>query len=170
MNPDTTSVIRDIFVMVAAGAFAVLCLTIVALIIKLYRPLRDAAHNGARTAENLSVITGNLAGVSEEAASNIAQTARNAVEISEKLKEGGEELPGAVRAAGDAAKGVGEAASAVSRIADMVSRLTELGMTGGSSNPVSSLLRFVRSMFGGNRRSDDSGAQQGTQPKDPIRL
>ena len=161
MDSNTTSAIRDIFVILAAGAFAALCLAIVVLIIKLYRPLRDTAHNGAKTAENLSVITGNLASVSEETANNLARTSRNAVDITENLKEGSEDLSGAIRSAREAASSAAEAASTAARVAESVSRLTSLGLTSGASSPVTSLLRFVRSMFGGSRRSDDGGVQQG---------
>ena len=161
MDPNTTSAIRDIFVILAAGAFAALCLAVVLLIVKLYRPIRDTAYNAAKTTENLSVITGNLAAVSEETASNIAQTSRNAVSITENLKEGSEELSGTVRTASEAAKSVAEAASTAAKVADSVSRLTSLGLTGGTSSGVGSLLRLVRGMFGGGRRSDDSGVQQG---------
>ena len=161
MDPNTTSAIRDIFVILAAGALAALCLTIVVLIIKLYRPLRDSVHNGAKTAENLSLITGNLANVSEETASNLLQTSRNAVNITENLQAGSEDLSGAIRTAREAAKSASEAASTAARVAESVSRLTSLGLTGGPAAPVTSLLRFVRSMFGNSRRGDDSGVQQG---------
>ena len=160
MDPNTTSAIRDIFVMMAAGVFAVLCLTIVVLLLKLYRPLRDAAHGGAKTAENLSVITGNLAAVSEETANNVAQTARNTVAITENLKESSEDLSGAIKTAREAARSASEAASTAARVAESVSRLTSLGLTGGAAAPVTSLLRFVRSMFGNSRRSDDGGGVQ----------
>ena len=40
MDPNTTSAIRDIFVMIAAGVFAVLCVVIILVFAKLYRPLR----------------------------------------------------------------------------------------------------------------------------------
>jgi methyl-accepting chemotaxis protein len=161
MDPNTTSAIRDIFVMLAAGAFAVLCLTFGVLIIKLYRPLRDAVNNGAKTAESLSLITGNLASVSEETASNIVHTSRNAVSITDNLKEGSEEIPSVVRSAGEAAKSASAAAGTVATVADSVRRLTSLGLTGGASAPVGSLLRLVRNMFGSSRRSDDGGVQQG---------
>ena len=94
MDPNAASAIRDIFVILAAGVFSALCLTIIVLIIKLYRPIRDTVYNSSKTTENLRVITGNLVGVSEETANNIAQASRNAVSISENLKEGNEELPG----------------------------------------------------------------------------
>ena len=160
MDPNTTSAIRDIFVMLAAGLFAALCLTIIVLVIKLYRPIRDTVYNSAKTTENLRVITGNLAGVSEETADNIAQTSRNAVSISENLKEGSEELPDTARIVGEAAKSVAETASTAAKVADSVSRLASLGLTGGASSGVVSLLRLARSMLGGSRRSDDGGVQQ----------
>lgn len=161
MDPNTTSAIRDIFLILAAGAFAILCLTVVVLIIKLYRPLRDAVSHGAKTAENASVITANLSSVSEETANNLAQTSRNAVVITDNLKESSEDLSGAIKSARETAKSASEAASTAARVAESVSRLTSLGLTGGASAPVTSLLRFVRSMFGTGRRSDDSGVQQG---------
>ena len=160
MDPNTTSAIRDIFVMLAAGVFAALCLTIAVLLLKLYRPLRDAAHSGAKTAENLTVITGNLATVSEETANNVAQTSRNTVAITENLKESSEDLSGAIKTAREAARSASEAATTAAKVAESVSRLTSLGLTGGTATPVGSLLRFVRSMFGNNRRSDDGGGVQ----------
>ena len=161
MDPNTTSAIRDIFVIVAAGAFSVLCLALVFLIAKLYRPLRDSIHHASDTARNLSVITTNVAAVSEETAANIAQTSRNAVTITESLKEGSDELSGVVRTAGEAATSVSEAASNVSQIAETVSRFTSVGVSGGGSAGVGSLLRLARTLFGGSRRSDDTGAQRG---------
>lgn len=162
MDPNTTSAIRDIFVILAAGAVTGLCLTVVLLLVKLYRPLRDAVYNAAKTTENVNSITGNLSSISEETASNIVQTSRNVVTITNNLKEGSEEVPSVVRHADEAAKSASEAAGTVATVADSVSRLTSLGLTGGASAPVTSLLRLVRSMFGGGgRRSDDSGVQQG---------
>ena len=162
MDPNTTSAIRDIFVMVAAGGFSVLCMVLVFLIARLYGPLRDSIHHVSDTARNLSVITTNVAAVSEETAANIAQTSRNAVTITESLKEGSDELSGVVRTAGEAAKSVSEAASNVSSISETVSRLTSVGVSGESSAGVGSLLRLARTILGGGRRrSEDSAGQRG---------
>ena len=159
MDPNTTSAIRDIFLMVAAGVFSVLCVVIIVLAARLYRPLRDSARFASITAENLSRISGDLASVSEETANNIAETARNAARATENLKEGSEEVPGAVRNVGEAAKNVSSAAEGVSSIADTVSRFATLGVTGGGTSGVGSMLRLLRSILGGGRRSDDGGAQ-----------
>lgn len=161
MDPNTTSAIRDIFVMIAAGVFAVLCVVIILVFAKLYRPLRETAHNASRTSANLSRISGDLASISEETANNIAQTSRNAVSVSENLKEGSEELSGVVRTVGETAKSVSSAADNVSSIAETVSRFTTLGVTGGGTSGVGSMLRLLRNIFGGGRRSDDGGVQQG---------
>lgn len=161
MNPDTTSAIRDIFLMLAAGVFAALCLAIIAVIAKLYRPLRETAHNSARTAENLSRITGDIASVSEETAGNIAQTARNAVEISENLKAVTADLPNVVQSVGEAANSLASVSDTATRITRFVSRFTPDETDSGASSPgVGSLLHLVRGLFGGRRRGDDSGAQQ----------
>ncbi len=159
MDPNTTSAIRDIFIIVAAGVFAVLCITITVIVSRLYRPLHDAIRSASRAAANLEKISGDIGAVSEDTAKNIAETSRNAVTISESLKEGSEELSGVVRTAGEAAKSVSEAASNVSSIAETVSRFTSVGVSGGGSSGVGSMLRLVRNIFGGStRRSEDSSA------------
>ena len=161
MEPNTTSAIRDIFVIVAAGVFAALCLVLMALALKLYRPLRDAARNSAEATGNLRKISGDLAGVSEETANNILITSRNAVNITDNLKQGSEEVPGVVHAAGEAARSAAEAAGTGATIAENVMRITSLGLTGGASSPVGAMLRFVRSMFGGRRGSEEGGIHDG---------
>ena len=160
MDPDVTSAIRDIFVMVVAGVFSALGLVLIIVIVKLYRPLRDTVHNAAKATEDMSGIAGHVVGVSEETAQNILQTSRNAVEISQGLKEGSEELPGTVRSAGEAAGNVAAAASTVGAIAETISRFSSLGVTGGGPSGVGGMLRLLRTLFGGGRKSDDSGVQQ----------
>ena len=140
MNPDTTAVIRDIFLIVAAGLLAVLCLVLIVVIAKLYRPL--------------------IAGVSGETAGNIAQTSRNLVDITEKAKEGTEELSTVIHSARQASDSIAAAASTASRIAEMVSRLIpQASADGGGVSSIGSILRLVRGMFGGRRR-DSGGTQQ----------
>ena len=162
MDPNTTSAVRDIFVIVAAGAFSALCVTVIVLAAKLYRPLRDSAQNAATTTENLSKASGHLAAISEETAANVAQTSRNAVVITENLKEGSEELTGTVQTAREAADKISAVAGTVGTIADTVSGLSSMGVSGGgsSSSGVGSLLRLFRTIVGGSRRAD-GGAQQG---------
>ena len=164
MDPTTTtSAVRDIFIIVAAGAFAALCITAVVLVLKLYRPIRDSVYNVSRATENLGQVSSDFAGVSEETASNIAQTSRNAVTISENLREGSEDLSSTVRTAKEAANNVAAAASTVGTIAETVSRFSSLGVSGGGGTAgVGTLLRLLRTMFGGGRRGDDGGVQQGT--------
>ena len=158
MNPDTTSVIRDIFLMLAAGVFTALCVTLIVVVLKLYRPLRETAQNSAKTAENLSRITGNIAAVSEETSGNIAQTSRNLVDITEKAKEGTEELSTVVHSVNQAAQNLAAAASTAARVAEIVSGWAQQGTAGGaSSSGIGSLLRFVRSLFVGRRGSGDGG-------------
>ena len=160
MNPDTTAVIRDIFLIVAAGLLAVLCLVLIVVIAKLYRPLRETIHSSANAAENLSRITGDIAGVSGETAGNIAQTSRNLVDITEKAKEGTEELSTVIHSARQASDSIAAAASTASRIAEMVSRLIpQAPADGGGVSGIGSILRLVRGMFGGRRR-DSGGTQQ----------
>ncbi len=161
MDPNTTSAIRDIFVILAAGVFTALCVTIIVLLVRLYRPLRDAAYAGAKTAENMSAITGNLEIVSEETANNVAQTSRNLASLTENLKEGSEDLSAAIKTAGEAAKNASEASAAAARVAESVSRFTSPGPAGGTSTSAASLMRLVRSVFGNSRRRDDGGVQQG---------
>ena len=160
MDPNTTAAVRDIFVIVAAGAFAVLCITVVAVVFKLYRPLRETVANVARTSENLSQITTDLSAVSEETSGNVAETSRNAVIISENLKQGSEDLSNTVRTAGGTAKSVGAAADSVKEIADIVGRMGSMGIAGGGTSGVAPLLRIVRGLFGGSRRKNDGGVQQ----------
>ena len=158
MNPDTTSVIRDIFLMLAAGAFTALCVTLIVVVLKLYRPLRETAQNSAKTSENLNHITGDLAAISEETANNIAQTSRNLVDITEKAKRGTEELSIFVHAANQASQSVAAAASTAARVAEIVSGWAQQGTAGGaSSSGIGSLLRFVRSLFVGRRGSGNGG-------------
>lgn len=162
MDPNTTSAIRDIFMMLAAGVFAALCLVIIIVIAKLYRPLRETLGNSANTAGNLSRITGDIASVSEETAGNIAQTSRNLVDITEKAKEGTEELSTVIHSARQASNSIAAAAATASRVAEMVSRLIpEASTDGGGVSGIGAILRLVRGMFGGRRRDDDgSGGQQ----------
>ncbi len=159
MDPDVTSVIRDIFVIVAAGVFALLCLAVLLVFIKLYRPLRETTHNAARATENIGAVAEDLAAVSAETAKNVLETSRNAVAISERLKEGSEDLPSTVRTAREAANKVSDLANSAKGIVDMVTRVGSLGITGGGPSGVGTLLRIVRGLFGGGRKSDD-GAQQ----------
>ena len=164
MDPNITSAVRDIFFIIAAGAFAALCLAVIVIAVKLYRPLRDTAHNVAKATENLNRISSDFAAVSEETASNVAQTSRNAVAISENLKEGSKEISGTVLTAREAANKVAAAAGSVSTIAETVSRFSSLGVSGGGSSPgpgVGTLLRLLRTVLGGPKRGDDSGVQQG---------
>ena len=162
MDPNITSAVRDIFVIVAAGAFTVLCLIAVFVVVRLYRPLRESAKSASAAADSLRRVTTDLAAVSEETAMNIAQTARNAVTISQNLKEGSEDLNVTVRTATEAASNVAEAASSVGMIADTVMRFSSLGVSGGgTSSGVGTLLRLLRNVFGGGRRSDDGGPQPG---------
>ena len=157
-GPNTTAAVRDIFVIVAAVAFTTLCLTVVFLVVKLYRPVRDSVHSASTATENISRISGDIAEVSGETASNIAQVSRNAVTISENLKEGSEDLSSTVRTAREAANNVAAAASTAKEIADTVSRVGSLGITGGGASGVGSLLRIVRGLFGPTRRAEDGGA------------
>ena len=165
MESSTIATVRDIFVIVAAGVLAAAGITAIVLVIKLFKPLREIVENTAVSSRNLRKLSGDLTAVSEETAGNVAQTSRNAVTISENLKESSEELPEAVRNARDAAGKVAEAASQVGTIAGTVSRFSSLGVSGGSGSSsgsgVGTLLRMLRTMFGGGRRGDDSGAQQG---------
>ena len=162
MNPDTTAVIRDIFVIVAAGAFAALCLALVVLAVKLYRPLRQVADNTADTTGNLSRITGDIAKVSGETAGNVADTARNAVDVSENLKAGTAGLPDVVQSVGKAADGIASVSDTATRIFRLASRGGAEGKSEGTPAPgVGFLLHLVRGLFGGTRRrGDDTGSQQ----------
>lgn len=159
MNPDTTSIIRDISLIAAAGLFAALCLTLIALAVKLYRPLRDTAQNAAKTAENLNQATSDIAAISNETAADLAQTSRNLVIITEKAKDSADEMSAVVHNAGMAAQSIAAAAHTIARIAEMVSQWTRQGTAPGPSSSGGTLLRFLRSMFVGRRRSD--GGQEG---------
>ena len=156
MDPNITSAVRDIFLIVAAAAFATLCATIVVLVLKLYRPLRDAVQNGARTAENLNRVSTDVAHVSGETTNNILQSSRNAVTISENLKDGSKDLSDTIQTAKEAANNVAAAAGTVGTIAENVSRFSSLGVSGGGgSSGVGTLLRLLRGVFGGGRRGED---------------
>ena len=172
MDPNTTSAIRDIFVMLAAGVFSALCLAILVVIIKLYGPLRDSLHNAVRTSGNLSVITGDVAGISEETASNIAQTARNAVEISENVKVGTSDLSGVVQSVGQAARGVASAATTVSRIGRFLGRFTpddsdsaDSSTSQSSGLGSSALSRILRGFLGDRRTSRSASASREQKPQ-----
>ena len=162
MDPNTTSAIRDIFVIVAAGAFTTVCLTVVFLVVKFYRPIRDSIHNASEATENVSRISADVAGVSGETAANIAQVSRNAVTISENLKESSEDLSSTIHTAREAANNVAAAASTAKDMADTISRVGTLGISAGGGSGVGTLLRVVRGLFGASRRSEDGGAQQET--------
>ena len=165
MESNTIAAVRDIFVMVAAGVLSAVGITAIAIVLKLYRPLRETVHNAAATSRNLRQVSGDFAAVSEETAANISQTSRNALTISENLKEGSSGLSETARTAGEAAKNVAAAANTVGTIAESVSRLSFLGGSGGgsSSGPgVGTMLRLLRTVLGGSsRRGDERGAQQG---------
>ena len=160
MDSNTTSVIRDIFLIVAAGLLSVLCLLLIAVILKLYRPVKETVHNSAKATENLSRVAGDLASASEETANNLAQTSRNLVHITEKARDGSEELTTAIHSVGEAAKNVGSAAATATRVAEMIGRLIPQGAGGGASSGVGSLLRMVRSLFGSQRSGDERGTGQ----------
>lgn len=164
MNPDTTSIIRDIFLIAAAGLFAALCLILIALAVKLYRPLRDTARNAAKTAENLNQATSDIAAISNETAADLAQTSRNLVIITEKAKDSADEMSAVVHNAGMAAQSIAAAAHTIARIAEMVSQWTRQGTAAGSSSPsgIGALLRFLRSMFVDRRSNDNTGAGRRT--------
>lgn len=157
MNPDTTAVIRDIFLIVAAGLLAVLCLVLIVVIAKLYRPIRETVRNSHGATENLGKITTDFSRVSQETSENIAQTSRNLVNITEKAQETTEELAPAVHAIGEAASSIGSAAATATRVAEMIGRLIPQG-TGAPTSGVGSLLRMVRGLFSSPRREGDRGA------------
>ncbi len=164
MESSAIAAIRDIFVIVAAGVLAAIGITAIVLVIRLFRPLHETVENAVVSSRNLRKVSGDLAAISEETARNLAQTARNAAVVSENLKEGSEDLSETVQSAREAAKNVAEAASAVGNIAETVSRFSSLGLTGGGSSSgsgVGTILRLLRTVFGGGRRGDDSGVQQG---------
>ena len=158
MNPDTTSAIRDIFIIVAAGLLSVLCLLLIAVILKLYRPISETLRNSAKATGNLSRITGDVSEVSQETSSNIAQTSRNAVEISENLKTGTADLPKVVQSVEEASSGIAAVSDTVTRVARLASRGSQ---DEANSSGVGWLFHLVRGIFGGSHRgSGDSGAQQ----------
>ena len=158
MDPNTTSIIRDIFVIAAAGLLGVLCLVLIAVILKLYRPVRETVLNSSKTTENLIRASMDLASVSEETTKNLAASSRNLAYITEKAREGSEELATAIRSVGEAANSVGSAATTATRVAEMASRLIPEG-TSGNVSGVGSLLRLVRNMFG-SRRAGDGAAER----------
>ena len=160
MDPTITSAVRDIFLMVAAGAFTALCLTAVVLVIKLYRPIRESVKNASSATENFRRISGDIAAVSEETAGNIAQTSRNLVAISENIKGESEDLSETVRAARDAANNVGATASTLRTIAETFSGISAPGASDGAgASAARPLLRLIRTMFGGGRRGNEGGEQ-----------
>ena len=162
MESSAIAAVRDIFVIVAAGVLAALGITVLVLVIKLFKPLQETVQNAAVSSRNLRKVSGDLAAISEETAGNLAQASRNAVTISENLKESSEELPETIRTAREAAAKVTETASSVNAIAHTIGRFTSLGVSGGSATSgAGPLLRILRNVFGGGRRSDDSGVQQG---------
>ena len=154
MNPDTTSVIRDIFVMVAAGVFVALGAALFVLILKLYRPLREIFDNAVRASGNLRRITEDFAGVSGETADNIAQTSRNLVELTENAKNGTEEFSGAAHTIRQASDDVAAVTGTAARVAEIVGHIAPPGASAGAVVAgVGPLLRMVRGMLGENRRS-----------------
>ena len=165
MESSTIAIVRDIFLIVACGVLAAAGITAIVLVIKLFGPLRETVENAAVSSRNLRKVSGDLAAISGETAGNLAQTARNAAVVSENLKEGSDDLPETVRTVQEAARNVAEAASQVGTIAGTVSRFSSLGVSGGSGSSsgsgVGTLLRMLRTVFGGGRRADDGGAQQG---------
>lgn len=161
MDPSTTSVIRDIFLIVAAGLVAALCLVFIVIIVKLYRPIKETVGNSRQATGNLNRITTDFSKISHETSENIVQASRNIVDITNKARDTTEELAPAVHSLREAASGIASAATTVTRVAEMIGRLIPQNASGsGASSGVGALLRLVRSMFGGNRRSDESGAQQ----------
>ena len=159
MEPSTTSVIRDIFLIVAAGLISVLCLLLIVFILKFYRPIRETVHNSSKATEKLNRVAGDVAEVSGETANNLAQTSRNLVAITEKANDGTDELRTAINSVNEAAQGIGSAATTATRVVEMVSRLIPQGSGGGSSSGVGSLLRMVRGLFGGPRGGDRGTGQ-----------
>ena len=164
MNPDTTSVIRDVALIVAAGLLASLCLVLLVVVLKLYRPLKETVHNSSKAAQDIGRVAGDLASVSGETANNLAQTSRNLVAITEKANEGTEELRAAVNSVNEAAQGIGSAATTATRVAEMVGRLIPQGPGGGAaaSSGVGSVLRLVRGLFSSPRGEGGPGAGNGT--------
>lgn len=160
MESSAIAAVRDIFVIVAAGVLAAAGITVIFLVIKLFRPLRETADNAAVSSRNLRKVSGDLAAISEETAGNVVQTSRNAVMISENLKEGSGDLSETMRTARDAAGNVADAAEKIGTIASTLGRITSLGV-GGSASGAGSLVRILRNVLGGGRRGDGTGAKQG---------
>ena len=155
MDPNTSSVIRDVFLIVAAGLLSALCLVLIVVILKLYRPIRDTVSNSRQTTENLNRITTDFSGISEETSNNLAQTSRNLVNITDKARETTDELAPAVHSVREAASSIASAATTATRVADMIGRLIPQGSGGGGSSGVGSLLRLVRGLFSGPRKEGD---------------
>ena len=159
MDSSTTSVIRDIFLIVAAGLISALCLLLIVVILKFYRPIRETVHNSSKATEKLDRVAGDVAEVSGETANNLAQTSRNLVAITEKANDGTDELRTAINSVNEAAQGIGSVATSATRVVELVSRLIPQGSGGGSSSGVGSLLRLVRGLIG-TPRSGDRGTGQ----------
>ena len=161
MDPNTSSVIRDVFLIVAAGLLSALCLVLIVVILKLYRPIRDTVSNSRQTTENLNRITTDFSGISEETSNNLVQTSRNMVNITDKARETTDELAPAVHSVREAASSIASAATTATRVADMIGRLIPQGSGGGGSSGVGSLLRLVRGLFSGPRKEGDRGTGNG---------
>ena len=161
MDPNTSSVIRDVFLIVAAGLLAALCLVLIVVILKLYRPIRDTVSNSRQATENLNRITTDFSGISEETSNNLAQTSRNLVNITDKARETTDELAPAVHSVREAASSIASAATTTTRVADMIGRLIPQGSGGGGSSGVGPLLRLVRGLFPGPRKEGDRGTGTG---------
>ncbi len=160
METSTLAAVRDIFVIVACGVLAVVGLTVIILVARLFKPLQETVENAVITSRSLRKVSGDIAAVSEETAGNVVQTSRNAATISENLKESGEDVSETVRNARDAAVNVADAAEKIGTLASTLGRITSLGV-GGSASGAGSLVRILRNVLGGGRRGDDTGAKQG---------
>ena len=160
MESSTIAAVRDIFVIVASGVLAVVGLTIIVLVARLFRPLQETVENAAEATRNLRKVSGDVAAISEETAGNVVQTSRNAVTVSENLKESSEDLSETKRTAREAAGNVGEAADKIGTLASTLGRITSLGV-GGPAAGAGSLVRILRNVLGGGRRGDGTGAKQG---------
>ena len=159
MDGSTTSVIRDVFLIIAAGLLAALCAILIVAIAKLYRPIRETVHNSRRTTEDLSAIAKDFRQVSQETSENLAQTSRNLVNLTEKTREGTEELAETVASVKEAADSIASAAATATRIAEMVGCLIPEG-TGAGTSGVGTLLRVVRGLLGGRQREGGGAAEQ----------
>ena len=157
MDSSTTSVIRDIVLIVAAGLLAVLCAVLIVAIFRLYRPIMETLHNSRRASDNLSAITGDIRGVSEETSKNLAQTSRNLVSLTEQAREGTEDLADTVSTVKEAAGSIASAATTATRLVEMVGRLIPES-TGAATSGVGTLLRVVRGLFGGKQREGGGAA------------